>query len=207
MNALIHGLFSRLIGIYVPRFTIHPVWHAFGLIGIHQDIIMAIPAVTLATSSLPFNPTPIPFMSTTPVTGTAGPTAPPFIPGHAKTYDNIPAFDKRVLDGVDWTIVSALLIVSMCIGAYYAWKDRAERGTEEFFMGGRQMKIFPVSLSLMATFINSSIIIGWPLDVYFRGTQVYLCVIAIVLASVVAAEIFVPLFYNLKMNSINEVSV
>lgn len=119
--------------------------------------------------------------------------------------NRIDAYDEAKLGTFDYVILAALLIVSMAIGAYYAWKDRKEQGTEGFLMGNRSMTVFPTSLSLMASFISSTLILGIPLDIYFRGTQTYAAIIACIVASTVAAEIFVPVFYKLKMNSANQV--
>lgn len=120
------------------------------------------------------------------------------------TFNYIDGDDKRTLDGLDYTILSLLLLVSVGIGVFYAWKDRKDKGTDGFLMGDRSMSLWPSSFSMVATFISSTVIIGFPLEVYYHGTQVYIVSIGIVIASVTAAEIFIPVLYKLQVTSVNE---
>lgn len=120
------------------------------------------------------------------------------------TFDNIDGYDKRTLDGLDYSILSLLLLISVGIGLYYAWKDRKESGTDGFLMADRSMSLWPSSFSMVATFISSTVIIGFPLEVYYHGTQVYMVAIGIVIASVIAAEVFIPVLYRLRVTSVNE---
>lgn len=75
-------------------------------------------------------------------------------------FNELDGFDKETLSGLDYTIVSMLLIVSVAIGAYYAWTDRNEE-EDNYMMGGRDMnKVLPSAVSLVATFIPSTVMIG-----------------------------------------------
>lgn len=120
------------------------------------------------------------------------------------TFNHIDGDDSRTLDGLDYTILSFLLLISVGIGVFYAWKDRKDSGTDGFLMGDRSMSLWPSSFSMVATFISSTVIIGFPLEVYYHGTQVYVVSIGIVIASVTAAEIFIPVLYKLQVTSVNE---
>lgn len=120
------------------------------------------------------------------------------------TFNNIDEDDSRTLDGLDYTILSLLLMISVGIGVFYAWKDRKDTGTDGFLMGDRSMSLWPSSFSMVATFISSTVIIGFPLEVYIHGTQVYLVSLGLIFASVVAAEVFIPVLYRLQVTSVNE---
>jgi hypothetical protein len=74
-------------------------------------------------------------------------------------FNHLDGYDKEVLDGLDYTIVAFLLIISVGIGAFYAWKDR-DLEEDNYMMGGRQMKVWPSAISLVATFIPSTGVVG-----------------------------------------------
>lgn len=74
-------------------------------------------------------------------------------------FNNLDGNDKEVLDGLDYSIVALLLIISVGIGAFYAWKDRHQE-EENYMMGGRQMKVWPSAISLVATFVPSTAVVG-----------------------------------------------
>ena len=61
-------------------------------------------------------------------------------------------------------------------------------------------------MSLLASFQSSVTILGYPAEMFLRGTQFWMVIFAGVLASVVAAEVFLPVYYGLAFTSVNEVS-
>lgn len=125
-------------------------------------------------------------------------------PDAYSNFNGIDSDDSRTLDGLDYSILALLLSISAGIGIFYAWKDRKDSGTDGFLMGDRSMSLWPSSFSMVATFVSSTVIIGFPLEVYYHGTQVYMVSVGLVIASVTAAEIFIPVLYRLKVTSVNE---
>ena len=58
---------------------------------------------------------------------------------------------------VDYIMLGLTVAVSLLIGLYQA---KGNNTPEDFVIGSRNMKPFPVSLSLLATFISANIILG-----------------------------------------------
>ena len=77
--------------------------------------------------------------------------------------------DKEELGTVDYIVLVGMLSGSLAIGSWYAWSDRKKQTNEEFLMGGKNMKVLPVSLSLLASFVSSTVILGWPIAVFVQG--------------------------------------
>ena len=69
------------------------------------------------------------------------------------------------------------------------------------------MSTIPVAMSICVSFISAILILGAPAEMYMYGTQYWLTWIGLTIASVLAALLFVPLLYPLKLTSSYEVCV
>jgi sodium-coupled monocarboxylate transporter 8/12 len=106
---------------------------------------------------------------------------------------------------VDYIVFISLLIASSFIGIFFAWKSRRNASNSEFFTGNRKLGMFPVTLSLVASFMSTNTLLGLPAEVFQVGTQYSLQVISITIAVVLAAEVFMPIYYRLGSISVHEV--
>lgn len=50
----------------------------------------------------------------------------------------------------DYGVFAIMLLVSASIGVYFGYFDKKEQTTEEYLLGGRQMKTIPIAISLIA---------------------------------------------------------
>jgi hypothetical protein len=57
----------------------------------------------------------------------------------------------------DYTVFSAMLAASALIGVYFGFFARRDNTTSEYLMGGKNMGIFPVSMSLISRYCVYSI--------------------------------------------------
>ena len=106
----------------------------------------------------------------------------------------------------DWVLFAAMLVVSGGIGIYYGFAGRRQRTTTEFLMGGRNMQVFPVAISILVSFASAIMILGTPAEMYTAGTLYFLYMFGLLIALVLSAQMFVPLLYPLKLTSSFEVS-
>ncbi|XP_011860111.1 PREDICTED: sodium-coupled monocarboxylate transporter 1-like [Vollenhovia emeryi] len=72
----------------------------------------------------------------------------------------------------DYTIFAAMLVVCGIVGIYFGFIKKSS-GEDEYLVGGRNMKTFPVSLSLLASFISGITIFY---IVYLLFSQSSICV-------------------------------
>ena len=75
----------------------------------------------------------------------------------------------------------------------------------EYIHGNREMGLIPVTMSMMVTFISTLTILGYPTEVVVYGPQYWIGGFGLVLGVLLATWVFVPIFYPLKLTSVNEV--
>lgn len=107
----------------------------------------------------------------------------------------------------DYIIFVLSLVISSGIGIFYALKDKRKQNTKEFLLGGQDMPLFPVALSLLASFLSAISVLGIPAEIYYNGTMYWLFIFGNALAYPVAVHWFIPVFHKLEIASINEVSI
>lgn len=59
-------------------------------------------------------------------------------------------------------------------------------------------------MSLMASFQSSVTILGYPAEMYLRGTQFWFVIISSSMAAFAAAELYLPVYYDLNLSSVNQ---
>ncbi|XP_064470656.1 sodium-coupled monocarboxylate transporter 2-like [Ornithodoros turicata] len=104
----------------------------------------------------------------------------------------------------DFGVLAAVLGISALIGVYFAWKGRKSTNNKEFLVGNRRLQVFPVTLSMMASFLSSIALIGIPAENYVHSFQYIVCISGIVISIILAAHVFLPVFYDMEMVSVNQ---
>lgn len=77
---------------------------------------------------------------------------------------------KAVFSAYDYTVLLAMLAISLGIGIFYGFFKKSSGSSNEFLLGS-EMSIFPVTLSLTTSFITAIELLGNPSEMYFQGTQ------------------------------------
>ncbi|KAJ8021820.1 Sodium-coupled monocarboxylate transporter 1 [Holothuria leucospilota] len=109
-------------------------------------------------------------------------------------------------DAADYVILSLCLGVSASIGIYHAFAGGGQKTAEEFLLADRSMHPFPVSVSLLASFISAITVLGTPAETYVQGTMYWLFSFAYIGVGIWTSRVFIPVFYKYKITSVNEVS-
>ena len=112
----------------------------------------------------------------------------------------------RTFDVWDYVVFSLMLGVSAAIGIYYACAGGKQKTTKEFLLANRNLGVLPVAISILLSFMSAILILGTPAEMYTDGTQFYIRVFGS-FGCGIAALLFVPLFYPLKLTSSYEVSI
>ncbi|KAJ6647891.1 Sodium-coupled monocarboxylate transporter 1 [Pseudolycoriella hygida] len=77
-----------------------------------------------------------------------------------------------------------MLILSTAVGIYYGFLAKTKQNTvNEYLLGGKRMHIVPISMSLIASHISGSTLLGVPVEVYTGGTQYWMFVVPAVVVS------------------------
>ncbi|XP_055608321.1 sodium-coupled monocarboxylate transporter 2-like [Uranotaenia lowii] len=115
---------------------------------------------------------------------------------------------------LDYTIFCAMLVVCILIGIYFGWQDHqkqkrrknSRRGSEalDYLVGNRKLKIFPVAMSLVASFISGIALMGASTETYLYGMNFMYIFCAIILMAISMNFIFLPVFHELQITSVYE---
>uniref|UniRef100_H2YIT5 Sodium-coupled monocarboxylate transporter 1 n=1 Tax=Ciona savignyi TaxID=51511 RepID=H2YIT5_CIOSA len=109
------------------------------------------------------------------------------------------------LSTADYAVFGVTLGFSAAIGIFYAIKDwRSREGTEEYLLGGRNLGMIPVSLSLSVSFMSAVTVLGTPAEVYIYGTMYWWFLLAMLIVAVVTSELYIPMFYKMGISSTYE---
>ncbi len=101
----------------------------------------------------------------------------------------------------DWLVVAGYLGVVLAIGAA---SGRRATGRDEFFLAGRSMPAWAVTISILATAQSAATFVGAPQQSY-KGDLTYLSAnLGALVAVVLTAVFFVPAFYRHGVTSIYE---
>nr|XP_037272303.1 sodium-coupled monocarboxylate transporter 1-like [Rhipicephalus microplus] len=105
----------------------------------------------------------------------------------------------------DYVVFGGMLCVSASIGIYYAVMGvRRKATTDDFLMGGRSMSVFPVALSILASFMSAITLLGTASEMYIYGTQYLLIIFSYCLVIPATAYLYMPVFYRLHVTSAYE---
>jgi solute:Na+ symporter, SSS family len=106
------------------------------------------------------------------------------------------------LTGLDWTIFIGYFVLIAGSGWYFSRKS--VNNTNEFFLGGNNMPIWLVAISVLATAQSAATFLGGP-DQGYRADLSYLATnIGTILAAVFVAKYLIPKFYHYKVTTVYE---
>uniref|UniRef100_A0A0B7BIN6 Sodium-coupled monocarboxylate transporter 1 n=1 Tax=Arion vulgaris TaxID=1028688 RepID=A0A0B7BIN6_9EUPU len=104
----------------------------------------------------------------------------------------------------DYVVFVAMLLISSGIGIFFAFKGGKQKTQGEYLMANRNMPILPVAISILVSFMSAILILGTPAEMYTQGTEFYISMIGMFFGVVLAALLFVPLLFPLKITSVFE---
>ncbi len=106
----------------------------------------------------------------------------------------------------DYLIMACFLTISLAIGLAHACTGGKQKTQTEYLMADRNMRVLPVAMSILVSYLSAILIIGTPAEVYTGGTVYWLYAVGGSLSCIATACIFVPLLYPLKLTSSYQVS-
>ncbi|XP_055903273.1 sodium-coupled monocarboxylate transporter 1 [Eupeodes corollae] len=111
----------------------------------------------------------------------------------------------------DYMVFVSMLLSCALIGVYFALKMRREGkkrknennkdAEDSYLVGGRNMKMIPISMSLISSFISGITLLGTPTEIYLYGIQYMYVVVSILFMGGAMYYIYLPVFHELKLIS------
>ncbi|XP_054745200.1 sodium-coupled monocarboxylate transporter 1 isoform X1 [Anastrepha obliqua] len=114
---------------------------------------------------------------------------------------------------VDYFVFVLMLVVCAVIGFYFGFIEKKKKtGSEQcrasealdYLVGGRNMKVLPVSLSLVASFVSGISLLGTSTEIYVYGTQYAFILFTLLISGIISWYVFLPVFCNLQLTSTYE---
>ena len=103
---------------------------------------------------------------------------------------------------LDWIICSGAVVLMIAQGW---WVSGAQKTTDDYFVGGRQMNWLAVGLSMFAATFSPLSFVGLPREAAYDNYHLYLAILFIPLVvAPLAGWLFVPLYHRLQLTSAYE---
>ena len=103
---------------------------------------------------------------------------------------------------IDWVVFFSYFLIIALTGWYFSL--RKVDSTNDFFLGGNQMPMWLVAISVLATAQSAATFLGGP-DQGYRSNLSYLATnIGTVIAAIFVAKIMIPKFYQHKVTTVYE---
>ncbi|XP_067935270.1 sodium-coupled monocarboxylate transporter 2-like [Watersipora subatra] len=113
-------------------------------------------------------------------------------------------FDVPKFQVWDYVVFGAVLLMSAGIGVYHAFAGGRQSTTKEFLLADKKMSVWPVAMSMLASFMSAITLMGNPAEIYNYGTQFIMIGLSYSLVIPAAAHLYMPIFYNLNLTSAYE---
>ncbi len=97
---------------------------------------------------------------------------------------------------LDWVV---LIISLVFIVAYGLWKGRGSKNIQGYLLADRQMRWFPILLSIMATQASAITFLSAPGQAYVDGVRFVQFYLGLPLAMIVLSITAIPLYHKLKI--------
>ena len=104
-------------------------------------------------------------------------------------------------DAGNYAVFAAMLAVSAGIGVFFWWRSRGRNNTDEMLMAGKSMGTFPMTLSLVASFMSAITLLGTPAEMYVSGTQYVILALSYPFVMGATAYIFLPVYNKINITT------
>jgi SSS family transporter len=108
-----------------------------------------------------------------------------------------------VLGFVDWLVLAAYVVLISGAGVAFQWRRRAAiAGTSsDYFLAGRDMPVWAVAISTLATAQTAATFVGVPQGVFAGDLTYFLTIVGSIPAAIVIAQFFIPAYYRLGVST------
>uniref|UniRef100_A0A1B6F543 Sodium-coupled monocarboxylate transporter 1 n=1 Tax=Cuerna arida TaxID=1464854 RepID=A0A1B6F543_9HEMI len=115
-----------------------------------------------------------------------------------------PDHEHPRFEWLDYVVLAAMLVVSCCIGFFYALFGSKAETSADFLLGGSDMGTIPMAMSLAAGFITAIELLGNPSEMYTYGTQFWMTCVAFLVVVPITSYLYLPVYMKLRLTSCYE---
>src|SRR5580698_1179296 len=95
----------------------------------------------------------------------------------------------------DWVIVAAYLLAVGAIGSFFYHRRSS---ADDYFLGGRSMRVIPVAISLVAADLSGMTLMGTPAWSFEHNMELFVGTIAYLLVAPIVVYVFLPFYSRFK---------
>ncbi|CAG9826323.1 unnamed protein product [Diabrotica balteata] len=104
---------------------------------------------------------------------------------------------------VDYIMFVIMLGICLVVGMYFGLFKKNQT-SQDYLVGGRNMKVLPIAMSLIATWVSGISLLGIPTEIYVYGIQYTYIIFGYLLTTLIFGYIYLPVFQQLKLTSTYE---
>ncbi|KAK2148426.1 hypothetical protein LSH36_498g00072 [Paralvinella palmiformis] len=104
----------------------------------------------------------------------------------------------------DYFVFALTLSVSAIVGLYYGIKTRHNMSVREMLLGGKDMNLYSVAFSLVATVTSTIFVLGVPSRTFYSRQWPLYVALSFIPATVITVHVFIPIFHKLGVTSAYE---
>ncbi|XP_053603707.1 putative sodium-dependent multivitamin transporter isoform X2 [Plodia interpunctella] len=104
----------------------------------------------------------------------------------------------------DYIIMAGTMVASGAIGLYFRFSGGKQKTNEEYLLADRNMSIFPVAVSLMASFMSAITLLGVSAENYYNGMIFVVINLSYGLIIPTCTKFYLPVFFGLQKTSTYE---
>lgn len=105
----------------------------------------------------------------------------------------------------DYVVISTVLLISSGIGIYFRFTGGKQRTVGEYLFADNNMHVAPVAFSLMASTVSAISLLGNAGEIYTFGLQFIIMFLGYIIVAPIAAYVYLPIFFQLRVTSVYEV--
>jgi SSS family solute:Na+ symporter len=109
--------------------------------------------------------------------------------------------DNITLTSLDWIVIIVYGVGMLIVGFYFSYVNKS---SDDYMLGGRNMKSWRVGLSLFATMFSAVTYLSMPGEMIKHGPMIWSMVAALPFIYLVVAYFFIPFIMKLKITSAYE---
>ncbi|CAD5222565.1 unnamed protein product [Bursaphelenchus xylophilus] len=106
------------------------------------------------------------------------------------------------MDLIDSLIFVFIMLAISVMGIYFS-RRKQTRSSQDALIGSN-VSVLSIALSVCSSFLSAVSLLGFPAEVYFRGSTPLWFNVVYIIAFPIVAYVFLPVFYHLRLSSIYE---
>ncbi|KAF5286284.1 hypothetical protein FQR65_LT12724 [Abscondita terminalis] len=112
--------------------------------------------------------------------------------------------NKTLFSWIDYGIFGSMLSGSVVMGVYFACTRKERDTVDDYFQGGKTMKVLPIGLSLIASEIGINTLLAAPVEIYRFGANYVWLIASTMIECFIGYHLFLKVFFKLQISSVYE---